>query len=169
MELRLRAHPLWESRVPDWPAAAVAGLAAGALVMVVELLWVTWVMGVSPWIGPRMIAAMLLGPGVLEPASFDVAVIAVSLFVHFLLGSVLAILFALVAVPLRLDTNVFIVMAAGLLFGVVVYLVNIVGLSQVFTWFAPTRGWATLGAHLLFGWCTGLMYWLLERRGTGMS
>ncbi|TMS59073.1 hypothetical protein MW7_004170 [Imbroritus primus] len=169
MELHLRSHHLWEARLPDWPAAVVAGFVAGALVMVLELLWVTLVMGISPWIGPRMIAAMLLGPGVLEPATFNVWVIAVSLFVHFLLGSVLGVLFALVAAPLRLDSNVALVLVAGLLFGVVVYLVNIVGMSRVFTWFAPTQGWATFTAHLVFGMFTSWMYWLLERRGTGMS
>ncbi|HVL08905.1 MAG TPA: hypothetical protein VM512_07065 [Burkholderiaceae bacterium] len=169
MEIHLRSHHLWEARLPDWPAAVVAGIAAGALVMVLELLWVTLVMGVSPWIGPRMIAAMLLGPSVLEPATFDIWVIAVSLFVHFLLGSVLGVLFALVAAPLRLDSSVPLVLVAGLVFGAAVYLVNIVGMSQVFTWFAPTRGWATFAAHLVFGMFTGWTYWLLERRGTGMS
>ncbi len=166
MELHLRSH-LWESRLPDWPAAVVAGFSAGALVMVLELLWVTMVMQISPWIGPRMIAAMLLGPGVLEPATFNIWVIAVSLFVHFLLGACLGVLFAMIAAPFHLDSSVVLSLVAGAIFGIGVYLVNIVGMSQVFTWFAPTRGWATLSAHVIFGMFTAMMYWYLERRDMG--
>lgn len=166
MELNLRSHA-WINRVPDWPAAVVAGVAAGALVMVLELLWVTLVMGVSPWVGPRMIAAMLLGPGVLELATFNVWVVAASLFVHFALGSVLGIVFALAAVSAGLDARLAWMAAAGMFFGALVYLFNIVGMSHVFPWFEKTIGWETLAVHLVFGMVTGMSYWFLERQGTG--
>src|SRR6202008_2660838 len=52
MELRLRLHH-WEGRSPDLLAAAVAGFAAGAVLMVLELLWSAAVRSDALWRVPQ--------------------------------------------------------------------------------------------------------------------
>ena len=55
-----------------WKAALWAGLMAGAVFVILEMLLVGTVGGDSPWAPPRMIAAIAMGPGVLPPpATFD--------------------------------------------------------------------------------------------------
>ena len=44
MELHIQSHH-WGRRTPDWVAAAVAGLAGGALVIALEFVWSTLVLG----------------------------------------------------------------------------------------------------------------------------
>jgi hypothetical protein len=55
MELHMHSHR-WEQRMPDWTVAAVSGFAAGAVLMVLELLWSTIIQGTSPWVTSHMIA-----------------------------------------------------------------------------------------------------------------
>ena len=51
----------------DWKAGAWAGLAAGAVFMMLEMGMVWMFLGQSPWGPPHMIAAMALGEDVLPP------------------------------------------------------------------------------------------------------
>src|SRR5262245_46267096 len=84
MELQMRTHD-WSRRAPDWLAAAVAGLVAGAVLMVLELAW-SASMAESPWRIPRMVAALVMGDQTLEPATFSLGVVTLALFIHYLLG-----------------------------------------------------------------------------------
>ena len=59
MELHMQSHH-YVRRQPDWKAAAVSGLAAGALLLVLELFWSSMVSGVNPWVATRMIAAIVM-------------------------------------------------------------------------------------------------------------
>jgi hypothetical protein len=72
MELHLHSHH-FERRTPDWRAAAVSGIVAGAV-----LLFLAWILvvatGGNVWGPPRMVAAIALGNSVfVRPASFDPA------------------------------------------------------------------------------------------------
>jgi hypothetical protein len=74
MELRMQSHS-FTRRMPDWRAAAVAGFAAGMVFLALELLMALMTTG-SAWGPPRMIAAIVLGRGVLPPpASFSLSVL----------------------------------------------------------------------------------------------
>ena len=163
MELHLHSHH-WERRSPDWPAAVVAGLCAGAILMVLELLWSTLVSGTSPWIASHMIAAIVLGPRVLQETGFSVAVVGIALVTHYLLGIVFAVILASVVAPFHLDSSVPMVLVVGVSFGLLLYLFNFYGMVRFFPWFAELRGPVAAGGHLLFGLCTALLYWKLERR-----
>jgi hypothetical protein len=59
VELHIQSHH-WERRMPDWLAAAVAGLVGGALVIVLEFFWSTMVLNESPWRPTHKIAAMVM-------------------------------------------------------------------------------------------------------------
>ena len=69
MQLHMHSHH-WEHRLPDWHAAAVSGFVGGAVLMVLELLWTTNVIGSSPWSPAHQIAAIVMGRDVLQSIDF---------------------------------------------------------------------------------------------------
>ena len=74
-------------RLPiDWKSAVSAGLIAGLLFMMLQLILVPALGMGSAWGPPRMIAAIALGPGVLTPATFDSGIVLVAGIVHFALS-----------------------------------------------------------------------------------
>lgn len=160
-------HPSvqWQQRrSPDWIVAIVSGFAAGAVLMVLDLLWSSLVTG-GPWRTSNMIAPIFLGTDVMQTAglSFSFEVVAIALTVHYALGIVFAMILAAIMTPLNLDTAPTKALATGAAFGLVLYLVNFYGMVAFFPWLAELRGWATLAAHLVFGGVAALLYWKLER------
>jgi len=161
MELHMHSHH-YVRRLPDWTAAAVSGLAAGALLMVVELFWSTMVAGVNPWGTTRMIAAILMGPDVLQTSLFSIGTVAAALAIHFVLGAVLGMILAFIIAPFQLDSSMGMVLLAGAVFGLLVYLFDFHVMTRFFTWFADARGWHTVVGHLIFGMAASACYWKLE-------
>jgi len=100
-------HPAPQSDHKDWKAALWAGLIAGVVFMMMEMILVAVAGGGSPWGPPRMIAAMVMGEQVLPPpATFDTGVITVAMMVHFVLSIVLAFIFAWVASRWRMSLGI---------------------------------------------------------------
>lgn len=60
----------------------MAGLAAGAVLMVLELFWSTVFMGDSPWRASHMIAAIVMGSDVLPSSHFSPSIVAAALLAH---------------------------------------------------------------------------------------
>ena len=138
-------------------SAIKAGIIAGIVFMMLEMVLAATVGGGSPWGPPRMIAAMALGKGVLPPpASFDLTILMVAMAVHFMFSIVLAIVFALIADAARWSLMTCAI--AGLVFGIVLYLVNFYGMTAVFPWFAMARGMIAIFAHAMFGLVLGYAY-----------
>lgn len=159
----IHLHSYQRQRVPDWPAAAVAGLAAGAVLMVLELVWSTLVAGGSPWAVSRMIAAILMGPATLQSPEFNLEVVAMALAAHYVLGVGFGLVLAAIIVPFRLDSTVGMALLVGAVFGVALYLLNFYGMTRFFPWFAELRGAPTVVTHLIFGMTAALLYWKLNR------
>lgn len=163
MELHLSSHR-YTHRSPDWAAAAVAGFVACAFFSAVEMLMVLLVSGQSPWVPPRMVAAIVLGPGILsQPATFDVSIVAMALLVHAAIGVVLGVVLGAIIAPFRLDSDIVTVSIAGGVFGLVVYVVNFYVMTQMFPWFIESRGWTMVLGHVVFGAFAGYMYWVLRK------
>ena len=161
MELHLERHH-WEPRSPDWAAAAVAGFAAGALLMITEMIWSTFAQGASPWTLPRMIAAIAMGPSALHSDDFSVQVLAVALSIHYVLGVAFGMLLAAIIAPFHLDTSLGLALLAGAVFGVAAYGVNFYGMVHAFTWFKELRGAGMLVLHVIFGTAAAALYCSLE-------
>lgn len=150
-----------ERRV-DWKAAAWAGVIAGAVFMMVEMLMVWMLMGQSPWAPPRMMAAMVLGKGILPPpADFSFVAMAVAMMIHFPLSILYGVILGWAVHRMGMTT----VVLAGAAFGLVaVYLVNFyVVAPMLFPWFVEARNWISLLAHVLFGVVLGGAYAQLRR------
>ncbi|RBA24320.1 hypothetical protein [Herminiimonas fonticola] len=162
MELHMHSHR-WENRSPDWTVAAVSGFAAGAVLMVLELLWSTIIMGASPWETSHMVAAITMGQDALQSTDFDLLIVSIALITHYVLGIAFAIVLSFLIASFHFDSSIGMVLLTGAVFGAVLYLFNFYGMVQFFSWFAEMRGWATVAAHVIFGMVVASMYWKLEQ------
>jgi uncharacterized membrane protein YagU involved in acid resistance len=136
------------ARTVDWSAAIWAGVIAGAVFLVLELLMVPMFLGGSMWAPPRMIGAIVMGKGVLPPpATFDLGIVAVAMAVHFVLSIAFALVLALLISRLGFGAA----LAVGVVYGLVLYFVNFYGLTALFPWFAMARNWVSIFTHVVFG------------------
>jgi hypothetical protein len=134
----------------EWKAATWAGLIAGAIFLMMEMILLV-VVGESPWGPPRMMAAMIMGEGVLPPpGTSDLVVVMVAMIVHFVLSIALALAFAWAISLWHVSFGAALALGAG--FGLLVYLVNFYPITAVlFPWFAMARNWITISSHIVFG------------------
>ena len=147
----------------DMKAAIWAGIIAGVVFMMLEMVLVATVGGGSPWGPPRMIAAIGMGKDVLPPpATFDLGVMMVAMAIHFVLAILLGIILGLIISRWKLGLMASI--GVGAVFGLVVYLVNFYGSTALFPWFAMARTPITLMTHVSFGAVLGWSYHALAVR-----
>lgn len=140
-------------------AGALAGLIAGAVFMMMEMGLVAMA-GESPWGPPRMIAAIVMGEGVLPPpATFDLMILMAAMAVHLMLSIVIGVVFALVARRFGLVMAV----VAGAVVGLGLYVVNFYGFTAIFPWFAMARNMISIVSHIAFGVVLGLSYRMLAK------
>jgi hypothetical protein len=165
MELRLHLRR-WERREPDWAAAAVAGFAAGAVLMVLELAWAALSASDGPWRISQLVAALVLGPGTLQVSahSYDTGIVAIALAIHYLLGVGFGLMLGFILAGARYDTQLGVMLAIGAAFSVLLYLFNFYILTRALPWFTELRGWRTVLAHVIMGLAAALFYWKLARR-----
>lgn len=168
MELHLHMHSHhFARRLPDWRAAAVAGIAAGVVFAVLEAL-LTLSMGGSAWTPLWMTAAIVMGHGVAaQVATFSAGIVLVGLVVHFVLSVILGLILAAIMAPFNLDSSVGMASLAGVIFGLAVYLINLYGMTGFFPWFIQARGALSLVTHLLFGLVAADVYLQYGKRAAG--
>lgn len=137
--------------------AVRAGLTAGLVFILLEMILVATIGGGSAWAPPRMIAAIVMGPGVLPPpASFAPGILLVALAVHFPLA--IAYGLGLGWVISRMSLGAGAAAGLGLLFGLGIYLVNFYAFTAIWPWFAMARNGISVFAHLMFGLVLGWTY-----------
>lgn len=147
----------------DWKAGIWAGLIAGLIFVVLEMLMVWLFMGESPWGPPRMIAAMALGQDVLPPpATFEIGMMMAAMMVHFVLAIVYGLIVGWIVHKMdRLD----VALSIGAGFGLAIYLINFYLIAPVlFPWFAMARNWISIFNHVLFGIVTAGTYMALRHK-----
>lgn len=159
-------HFRW--RATDWIAAAVAGLAAGALLMVLDLIWSAFLNPHGPWRTSHMIAPIFVGVDNLKLTgyAFSMGVVAVSLAVHYAVGVLFGLVLGALLAQFRLDESPVLAVLAGGIMGCALYLLNFDLLTGVLPWLVELRGGDTLAAHIVFGSVAGLLYWRLKRTAT---
>ncbi len=157
MELQVQSRQaVW--RAPDWSAAAAAGLAAGAVLMVLDLVWPLMYGNGDPWATSHKVAALLLGQQTLQSSGFEIGVAAAALLIHYTLGVISGIVIGAAIASLRCESSLVMTQVIGYVFGVVVYIVNFYVLASLFPWFEDLRGEATFLGQLAFGVCAALVY-----------
>ena len=166
MELHMFSHQ-FTHRPPDWLAAVLAGVTAGAVFLLLGILLMALVTGASPLDPPRMIAAIILGRGVLQSSeTFSVGIVIAAFVVHFALAIILALILSLIMASFSLDSSVGMASLVGGAFGLAVYAINFYGMTRFFPWFAEARNWASALAHIVFGTVAAVMYMRLERKAS---
>jgi hypothetical protein len=163
MELEMQTDSAPRRRQPDWPAACVAGLVAGAVAMIIDLLWTTLMQAGNPWHTSHLVAAMLLGPDLLQgpTQAFHANVVAVALLIHYGLGIVFGCMVAFLVSGLRQESSLPMLEVVGGLFGIALYFVNFYVMASVFPWVAELRSGAYLVEHMVFGMVAAAAYWRL--------
>lgn len=146
----------------DWQAAVYAGLIAGVVFMMMEMIMVWLFLGQSPWGPPRMIAAMVLGQEVLPPpATFDIGVLLVAMVIHFILAVIYGFIFGWIVHSMSMGIAVLV--GAGL--GLAIYLINFYPIAAaLFPWFAQARNWVSIVSHVVFGAVLAWAYVAIARR-----
>ena len=167
MELHLRPHHFGR-RMPEWPAAVIGGFVAGAVFLIIELFAMR-VAGRSLWVPLRMIAAIAMGRDALQAAPSAPGVVVVALVTHLVLSILFAVILAAIMAPFRLGASVGLASLVGVVFGVLLYVINFHGMTYLFPWFADARGWATFLNHVLFGLVAADMYLALEDWGPDVN
>lgn len=146
----------------NWKAAVWAGIIAGIVFMMLEMVLVATVGGGSPWGPPRMIAAMVMGKGALPPPpTFDATIMAVAMMIHMVLSILLGIILGWAISKWRMSLMTAII--AGTVFGLIVYFVDFYVMTAVFPWFAMARGAVSIFAHAVFGLVLGWVYHAMAR------
>ncbi|KJK25937.1 membrane protein [Burkholderiaceae bacterium 16] len=164
LHLHMQSHH-FARRAPDWRAAAIAGLIAGTLYVVLELLTARFVLYQGAWGTVKMVAAIMLGREALASAdAFSWTIVLAAGVVHFALSVVLATILAMIIASFRFDSSIGMATMVGALFGLLAYLVNFYVLGRYFNWFDEARGWESVFAHILFGLIAADAYTNLERR-----
>lgn len=144
-----------------WRAAVWSGLIGGVVFLAAEMTLVPLFGAGGPWLPVRMIAALALGPGVLQPpAGFDPIVLVTALVVHFGLSTGYSALRAWLVEGRRGP------LADGArgMFGLLIYLVNFYGFTALFPWFADARSWISVVTHLAWGLVVPVTYGLIVER-----
>lgn len=152
-----------------WWAGAFAGIIAGVIFMMLEMALVMLAQGESPWGPPHMMAAMVLGKGVLSEsgtyAPFNMTIMTVAIMAHMMLS----IVYGLVGAWLihRFDWGRALVI--GAVFGLAIYVINFYLVAPaMFPWFEMARNAMSGFSHTTFGAILGVAYvWLRRRKEVG--
>ncbi|MBD1396842.1 hypothetical protein H9Q13_06670 [Pontibacter sp. JH31] len=132
----------------NWKAAIWAGIIAALIFLMLEMIMVPLFLGGSPWAPPRMIAAIILGEGVLPPpATFDFGVLMAALVLHLVLSISYTLAIAFLINNMALGKA----LAVGAVIGLIIYFVNFYIMTSLFPWFAMARNWVSAVAHVSFG------------------
>lgn len=147
-------------QVMDWRAAVWAGLIAGAVTLLAQMILVPLLTGGTVWAVFHHIAAIVLGPETVVPSlAFEPLVVVVGTAVHL----ALALFYTLILAFIIHRWGLLVGIVGGALFGLALYLVNYYTFTVFFPWFYPLRSWLVIAVHVLFGAVAGGAYEALER------
>jgi hypothetical protein len=126
-----------------------SGIIAGLAFMMVEMFLLGTFTDQNIFNPPRMMAAIVMGKGVLpSPGSgFNMGVMSVAMMVHLALSLVYAGILSIFISNMKMGLALF----TGAVFGLVLYLVNFYGFTALFPWFAMARNWMSILSHIMFG------------------
>jgi hypothetical protein len=141
---------------------ALAGLAGGlAMAIVAALLSVA--MGLDIWRQPKLIAAMIYGPSVIDSAGFAAGPVLLGSLIHMLVAALLGAVFGIVTRRmLHLTSDFWTPVLVGLIYGLLLWLAAyFIVLPIVNPLLLEMYAPAFIIQHLAYGLVTGLVYmWL---------
>ena len=144
----------------DWRASIIAGLVAGTIFLILNMLLIPAALDGSVEMLVRYIASILLGEQAVNPGyEYGTMTLLIAVALHYLLSILFAMLVALVVHR----GGILLGLLGGTLLGGAIYLINMYAVTQIFYWFFTLESTLFLLLHLLFGAVTGALYESLER------
>lgn len=145
-------------QVVDWRAALIAGVASGAVFLMLSA-WFAYSNVGSASLMARVLASVLLGEDALSPAAGDMLRIwTAALVVHTPFSLGFACLIAYVLHRWGLIVGI----AGGALFGLALYGINFYALTSFMPQFTIIKSASLAFTHIIFGAFAGGVYELLE-------
>jgi len=145
----------------NWIRAAAAGIVAGVVATVAQIIvWWAFTDDLPSILyrDARLTAAIVMGPAVLPPPStFDPTVMIVATGIH----TGLSVAYSLILVFAIRRRHIRGTLLTGLVFGLILYVVNMYGMTGMFPWFSEVRDWITVAAHVVFGISVAAVYKIL--------
>lgn len=158
-----KSFNLFDHMSLNWSAAIVAGIAAGVAATAAQvLLWWAFTNALPQILfrDARLAAAILMGQAVLPPpATFDWEVMIAASVIHF----TISIAYSLILACLISRPGLLLSLLAGSVYGLILYAVNMYGVTAVYPWFSEARDWITAAAHIVFGFSLAGIYKVLSK------
>ncbi len=144
----------------DWRAAILAGLAAGTLFLILNLLIVPEAVNSSTEGVLRTFASIILGPETLGAGTgFGLGITITAIALHYLLSILAALLIAFVVHRWGIIGGTI----GGAILGAAIYLINMYTFTSFFPWVFSMDHEIFLTMHIIFGAATGALYEIMER------
>lgn len=140
-----------------WRAVLVAGLVAGTLFLLADLVFAPIVTNVSAALTLRYFAGLVMGTKVLTGAATPTVYI-VGILVHYVLSLVFALVIALVVHRWGMVVGII----GGALLGVAIYAINLYTVTLLFPWFFAINSTVILLCHAIFGAVAGGVYEMFD-------
>jgi len=135
-----------------WRAIPIAGLIAGTVFLLINVIFTPLLLQVGPGLVLRYMGALVLGQGVLTSTS--VAPLVVGVIVHYALSVLFALVIAIVVHRFGLMVGI----VGGALLGLALYGINLYTMTVLFKWFFAINSPVLLVSHILFGAVAGGVY-----------
>ena len=146
-------------QIVDWSASIWAGLGAGTIFLLLNLILIPAFIGGNAWVVIRLLASIMLGSDILAPpATFNLPALIAALIVHFALSIIFSMLITLTIHRGGLLTGI----VGGALLGLGLYSINFYTSTLFYPWFFAMRNWVFILTHILFGALAGGIYEGLE-------
>jgi hypothetical protein len=139
-----------------WRAVLFAGLVAGTLFLVADLIFAPIVTKVSATLMLRYFAALVLGSKVLVQSGSGIII--TGIVVHYVLSLVFALVIALVVHRWGLIVGI----VGGAIIGVAIYGINLYTVTLLFPWFFAINSTVILLCHAIFGAVAGGVYEMFD-------
>lgn len=143
----------------DWSSSVWAGLVAGFVFLLFNLVLTPLIEGGNAWVMLRLFASPLMGQEVLAPPATNDPWVSVVGTVT-VLGS--SVLFSMILALIIHRWGSMVGILGGAVFGLVLYCINFYTLSFFVPWFFAMRSFSMALSHLLFGALAGWLYESLE-------
>ncbi len=162
------ARPVRRRSLPDVPTlgGAIAGFLAGAVMVLLSPI-LSLITNVNIWVPPKLIAATapwINGATATQPG-FEFAPVLTGTVIHFLVSTVLGMLFGLFFRGLRLPSDFGLPLLIGLVYGILIFLgAFFVILPLVNPTLVQFSMGPVLAQNLAFGVCLGIFYSLVRPR-----
>jgi len=145
-------------QVVDWSAALWAGLFAGLAFLLINVAGIPYVDGGNSWMVVRYVASLVLGDGVLVPATANMGILAVAVIVNFVMAVAYASILAIIIHRGGLIMGIIL----GAIFGFALYLINMGAFTILYPWFEVLYSQVFIASHIIFGALAGAIYEALE-------